>query len=106
MMREFPCDFRCPSFSAGIGARFAVGVLLLRCGPAAMRILSYGVTDIGRKRPHNEDDYLCDDRLGLYVVADGVGGHAKGEIASREAVEELVMWVRRHQREIDRQIDL
>src|SRR5215471_14116718 len=71
-----------------------------------MRTVSAGATHVGLRRTHNEDFFSCDDRLGLYVVADGVGGHAKGEVASREAVEELVMWVRRHQREIDRQIDL
>jgi protein phosphatase len=54
-------------------------------------------TDIGRKRPHNEDSFLADDRLGLYVVADGVGGHAKGEVASAEAVEAIDGWVRAEQ---------
>src|SRR5205814_10125201 len=62
----------------------------------SMRSISAGSTHVGYKRSHNADFYSCDDRLGLYIVADGVGGHAKGEIASREAVEELVMWVRRH----------
>jgi len=71
-----------------------------------MRNVSAGSTHVGYKRPHNEDFFSCDDRLGLYVVADGVGGHAKGEVASREAVEELVMWVRKNLREIDRQIEL
>jgi protein phosphatase len=66
-----------------------------------MRTVSSGFTDIGRKRPHNEDSYVCDDAMGLYVVADGVGGHAKGEIASQEAVEQIVMWVRRHIPEVD-----
>jgi protein phosphatase len=51
-------------------------------------------SDIGRKRPHNEDSFTADDRLGLYVVADGVGGHAKGEVASAEAVEQIHGWVK------------
>lgn len=55
---------------------------------------SVGRTDVGRKRPHNEDSLFADDGLGLYVVADGVGGHAKGEIASAEAVDQIVSWVR------------
>ena len=50
---------------------------------------SCAVTDVGRKRPQNEDAFLADDTLGLYVVADGVGGHAKGEVASAEAVEQV-----------------
>jgi protein phosphatase len=58
-----------------------------------MAITSYGLSDVGRKRPHNEDAYLCDDRLGLYVVADGVGGHAKGEVAAQESIEQVQNWV-------------
>ena len=54
-----------------------------------MRRWSISKTDIGKKRPHNEDSYYADDGLGLYVVADGVGGHAKGEVASQEAVEQI-----------------
>ena len=52
-----------------------------------MRSKSVGMTDVGRRRPHNEDSYVCDDDLGLYVVADGVGGNAKGEVASSESVD-------------------
>ena len=50
---------------------------------------SYALTDVGKKRPGNEDALLADDTLGLYVVADGVGGHAKGEVASAESVEQV-----------------
>jgi protein phosphatase len=67
----------------------------------AVRPTSAGYTDVGKRRQHNEDFFLCDDAVGLYVVADGVGGHAKGEVASREAVDELVMWVRRHLPQVD-----
>jgi protein phosphatase len=57
---------------------------------------------VGRKRQINEDAFFRDDERGFYVVADGVGGHNKGEIASREAVEQLRMWVFGATREIDR----
>jgi serine/threonine protein phosphatase PrpC len=47
----------------------------------------YGFTDVGRVRAHNEDAFLADAALGLFVVCDGVGGRARGEIASQETVE-------------------
>ena len=39
-------------------------------------------SDVGRRREHNEDTFRCDAALGLYIVADGMGGHAAGEVAS------------------------
>ncbi|MEM9692033.1 MAG: cyclic nucleotide-binding domain-containing protein [Myxococcota bacterium] len=46
-------------------------------------------TDPGRKRSHNEDSVFVDPRLGLFIVADGMGGHAAGEVASALAVETI-----------------
>ncbi|HLK37174.1 MAG TPA: protein phosphatase 2C domain-containing protein [Polyangiaceae bacterium] len=60
-----------------------------------MRRTGYALTDLGRKRASNEDAFYIDDVLGLYVVADGMGGHAAGEIASREAVDTLYGMVKR-----------
>ncbi len=64
------------------------------------RTVSAAQTDPGRKRSHNEDALFTDDALGFYVVADGVGGRAKGEIASQEAAEQLQLWILRSQQEL------
>jgi protein phosphatase len=63
--------------------------ILLGGNVLALRRHSYALTDVGRRRSQNEDAFLADDTLGLYAVADGVGGNAKGEVASAESVEQL-----------------
>ena len=53
------------------------------------QIRFWPLTDVGRVRSGNEDSFLVDDRLNLFVVADGMGGHAAGEVASGLAVHAL-----------------
>lgn len=60
-----------------------------------MRVISKGLSDTGRKRDHNEDSFLIDEELSLFVVADGMGGHAGGGTASRIAVETIDAEVRK-----------
>ncbi len=52
-----------------------------------LRIEAVGETNVGMKRGHNEDNFGLAERLGLFVVADGMGGHASGEVASKMAVD-------------------
>lgn len=54
----------------------------------------YGDTHVGLKRANNEDAYLCVPELGLFIVCDGVGGRAHGEVASAAAAELIHEWVR------------
>jgi protein phosphatase len=60
-------------------------------------VRSFGVSDAGRVRRSNEDAFLADDELSLFVVADGMGGHAAGEVASKLAVESIENFIRRSQ---------
>jgi len=54
-----------------------------------LRIEVAGETNVGMKRNHNEDNFSVLEESGLYIVADGMGGHASGEVASKMAVDAL-----------------
>lgn len=51
-----------------------------------MKLVATGITDVGRRRDRNEDAFLINDEMQLFVVADGMGGHVGGSHASTLAV--------------------
>jgi len=66
-----------------------------------VKLLAWARTDTGRKRDHNEDSYVVDHELGLFAVADGMGGHQGGEQASKLALEVVTARVRSARVDLD-----
>ncbi len=66
-----------------------------------LRVEAYGITDVGRQRSRNEDSFAIIPDRRLYVVADGMGGHGNGHIASRLVVEEVSNFMRAGDSEAD-----
>lgn len=60
------------------------------------RVYAFGISDVGRKRERNEDSYLTSLQLGLFIVADGMGGHAGGQVASRLTVDTVNEFTQEH----------
>jgi serine/threonine protein phosphatase PrpC len=69
-----------------------------------MRLHSNAVTDVGRVRDHNEDAFLVDEDLGLFVVCDGMGGHASGEVAAQLTIRTVQNYLRERSNAL-RQVD-
>lgn len=65
-----------------------------------MRVSGQGTSDVGRQRSQNEDRYAVDNDLGLYVVSDGMGGHAAGEVAAETAIRAVVEGIKHSRDEL------
>jgi protein phosphatase len=59
-----------------------------------LRAVAAGLTDVGLQREHNEDSFVVLDDFDLYVVADGMGGHRAGDVASKIATETIAEFFR------------
>ena len=61
-----------------------------------MKLLAAGATNVGMKRTHNEDNLIQVPEENLFIVADGMGGHACGEVASEIAVGTVASFFSQH----------
>src|ERR1700677_2593307 len=69
--------------------------------PLSLAIQAAGATDIGRARKHNEDAVLLRHDLGLYIVADGAGGHNAGNVASALATTSIANFFENTQKDAE-----
>src|SRR6476661_1184893 len=72
-----------------------VSIVAPRSTEGGRMVSGHGATNCGKVRRHNEDGMLVEPQLGLFAVADGMGGHNAGEVASALALESLEAFLAR-----------
>ena len=66
-----------------------------------MTLEAAGKTDLGQEREINEDYFYVDNTTGMFIVCDGLGGNAAGEVASHKAIEFTIEFIQEHFSEIE-----
>ena len=66
-----------------------------------MNLDAAGKTDVGKNRDINEDYFYIDNSQGVFIVCDGIGGHAGGDVASHKAIEFTIEYLHKHWDEVD-----
>jgi protein phosphatase len=106
---EFEIDFEPEDGSDDLIEDFPTVIVPNR----VMSLEAFGLSDVGNSRHHNEDFFVIDNRFtqlmdsetvqvysrGVYILCDGMGGHAQGEVASRMAAETLALFFTEHWKE-------
>ena len=71
-----------------------------------MKFKTWSICDIGLERQSNEDSIYINEDLGLFIVADGMGGHQGGQVASQIAVEVIPEYIKNHLNKVSSPVEL